>query len=170
MINPYKIPTNRMPFVVFSDLSSGLLQFLIKWRTNSSYNHVMFQLNPGEYISQGNVFSRIPLWRYVKKNAKLKFWRIKDLTREEHSKLYSMITEDLAVSWWKRRYDYIGIIGQLLGITKLNNPSTMYCSERVARYLTAIGIKMPLHPSPEDLNGIFKNDPRFEVYGRWASD
>jgi hypothetical protein len=170
VINPYKIPHDRMPLIVFSDLSSGLIQFLIKWRTNSSYNHVMLQLTPGEYVSQGNVFSRIPIWRYIKKNARLKFWEIKDLTKYERRKFYELVDADIKLPWWRRRYDYLGVFGQLLGIVKINNPRTMYCSERVAKYLTLIGIEMPKHPSPADLNQLFKANPRFSVYGRLDMD
>lgn len=168
MINPYKITEQKLPLIVFSDLSSGFIQWAIKWRTNSSYNHVMFQLYPGEFASQGNVFSSIPLWRYVKKNSRLKFWKIKDLKNWERNKLYTMINKDLRLPWWKRLYDYVGILGQALGIKKINNPWKMYCSERVAKYLREILDDIPLHPSPEDLNELFKKHPRLEVYGRWG--
>lgn len=157
-----------MPLIVFSDHTSGFVQWLIKFRTNASYNHCMFQLYPGEYVSQGNVFSSILLDRYVKKNSRLKFWKIKDLKNWERNKLYNMVNKDLRLPWWKRLYDFTGILGQTLGIKKLNNPFSMYCSERVAKYLRAILYDIPKHPSPADLNGLFKTHPRLEVYGRWG--
>ncbi|HHE04785.1 MAG TPA: hypothetical protein ENL19_01825 [candidate division WOR-3 bacterium] len=172
MINPYNIPKERMPLIVFSDHTSGFIQWLIKFRTNASYNHCMFLLYPGEFVSQGNVFSSIPLSRYVKKNSRLKFWAIKDLKNYERYKIYNMINKELKGSWWSRKYDYLGILGQILGIVKINMPGNMYCSERVSKYLRELeGFEdLPEHSSPKGLNEAFKKHLRMEVYGRWTSD
>ena len=169
-INPRKIPKTRLPLIVLSDHSSGFIQWIIKWRTKANYNHIMFMLYPGEFVSQGNVWSKISINRYMTKNSRLKFWKIKNLKGYEKTKLYNMINTDLKKSWWFRKYDYLGILGQALGIKKINNPRTMFCSERVAHYLSAIIPDMPEHPSPHDLNELFKKHPRFFTYGYWDSD
>jgi len=172
MINPYKIPKDRMPLIVLSDHSSGFIQWIIKWRTKANYNHIMLMLDPGEFISQGNTFSCTPLNRYVKERSRLKFWKIKDLKGCEKNRIGQSVNKDLNGSWWSKRYDYLGIVGQALGILKINSPSRMYCSERVSKYLRKLnGFEdLPLHPSPKDLNEYFKTHPRMEVYGRWSAD
>jgi hypothetical protein len=172
MINPNKIPRERMPLIVLSTLSSGFTSMWIRWFTNASYSHIMLMLWPGEFVSQGNTFSSVPIFRYLKKNSRLKFWRIKDVTKDEKQKLYDMVANDLSGSWWSKSYDHLGIIGQFLNIRKINSPTRMYCSERVSKYLRGIkGFEdLPVHPSPKDLNELFKKNERCEVYGRWAAD
>lgn len=157
-----------MPLIVLSTHSSGFIAMWIRWRTKASYSHIMFQLYPGEYVSQGNTFSSIPISRYMTERSRLKFWKIKDLKEGEKNKLYQMINKDLKGSWWSRGYDWLGILGQLFGISKINSPGRMYCSERVAKYLREILEGIPEHPSPKTLNEIFKKHPRLEVYGRWG--
>jgi len=171
MKNPTKFTKDKMPLIVFSDHSSGWIQFLIKWRTKGNYNHVMLMLEPGEFVSQGNSFSKCPISRYMTDKSRLKFYRITDLTEADIALLYGMVEDDLNGSWWSRHYDYPGIIGQALGISKINSPGRMYCSERVAKYLRALLLQgIPKHPSPAELNEVFKNHARMQVFGRWAAD
>ena len=171
-MNPYKITDYDVPYWVFSDLSSGLAQFLIKWWTNSLFHHAMMILWPGKFTSQGNIFSNTPMDRYLKKNSRLEFWRIIDLTIEERKKLYKMVMDDLALPKRKRRYDYLGVlIGQFSKIKKINHPNKYFCSERNAKYIRAIGITdCPEHPSPEDLREFFKGSDRFERVGEWTAE
>ena len=170
MINPYKIAREDLPLIVLSTDSSGFTSWVIKWRTKSNYSHIMMQIYPGGYHSQGNTFSFASIDRYMTKTGKLKFWKIKNLANFERNRLCNMINKDMRGSWWSKRYDYFGIIGQALGIGKINSPSRNYCSERVAKYLRSILEGIPLHPSPEELNEVFKTHSRLEVFGRWAAD
>ncbi len=169
-VNPYRFKDDDLPLIVLSTHSSGFIQWLIKFKTKSNWNHIMLQLNKGRFVSQGNTFSSIPLDRYMTKYSRLKFWRIKELPFSQKNKLADLVNKDLKSPWWKRRYDYLGIIGQAIGIKQVNNPNTMYCSERVAKYLRKILDGIPAHPSPEDLNKIFKKHKRFEVAGYWWAD
>jgi hypothetical protein len=181
-INPYKITQEKLPLIVLSTLSSGFIAMWIRWFTKASYSHAMSMINPGEFASQGNTFSQAPLWRYVKKNGRLKFWKIKDLKNWERNKIMSRVNKRLRLPYWKRMYDYLGIFGQATKLRFINNPWKPYCSEQV-KYDCLDGIidlavldkngkivKLPKHPSPKDLNEFFKIHPRMEVYGRWAGD
>ncbi len=167
-INPYKIAQDQLPLIVFSDLSSGLVQWMIKWRTNSSWNHVMMMLWPGEFQSQGNIFSSVGIDRYMKKNSRLMFWKIKNLTGDETYIIRKRVMDRMNLPWWKRLYDYLGILGQATGLKWINNPWKPYCSEQVRDVLGGI-IKIDLHPSPEDLIATFKQHPRLEEVGRWET-
>jgi len=169
-VNPYRLFEQDLPLIVLSTHSSGFTQWLIRWRIKSNWHHIMMMITPGMFASQGNVFSSASIDRYTTKFGRLKFWRIKDLTEDQKKLLSKMIKKDLTESWWKRKYDYIGILGQALGIKKINNPWSMYCSERVAKYLKKFLDGIPDHPNPGDLNEIFKNHPQMEVVGYWWAD
>jgi len=169
-IDPLKIPKEDLPLIVLSDHSSGFIQWAIKARTKGNYNHVMTCIKTGTFDSQGNTFSRIPMSRYMTPHSRLKFWKIKDLTEKEKASIRLRIMRRLNLPSWKRRYDYIGLIGQVVGLRWINNPWTPYCSEQVRDDVLEGLISTPKHPTPTDLNRIFKDHPWCEIYGRWASD
>lgn len=168
-IDPTKFKYDDLPLIVLSTHSSGLIQWLIKWRTKSNYNHAMVMIHPGEFASQGNTFSSVNIERYMTKYSRLKFFRIKDIGFSARQEFIDEVKKDLKASWWKRSYDYLGILGQAIGIKKINNPWTQYCSERVRKLLNFIMnlIGLIKNPSPEDLNIYMKQDDRFEVVGYW---
>jgi len=172
MINPNNIKQDDLPLIVLSDHSSGFIQWIIKWRTKANYNHVMTMIWPGEFASQGNVFSSVPLSRYMTKQSRLKFWRIKDLTKEEELLIRKRIFDRLNLPRRKRRYDYLGILGQATGLKFIRSPSGRpYCSRQVKwDDLDGIIDMVEKYPSPKDLNEYFKQHPRLEVYGRWSAD
>ena len=172
-IDPQTIPPQDLPLIVLSDFSSGVIQSLIKIRTSGSFSHVMVMHRNGFFASQGNMFSEAKLERYMKEGNRLKFFRIKNLTKEERRALSRKMEADLAAPWWKRFYDYPGVIGQALGWRWLNSPFRAYCSERVAAWLKVLPRlkNLPVHPSPQDLNEIMKADKtNFEFYGIWDED
>jgi hypothetical protein len=167
-INPYRLKKEDLPLIVLSDLSSGFVEWAIKWRTNASYNHIMMMIWPGEFQSQGNVYSSVGIDRYMKKNSRLKFWRIKDLTENEGTAIKGRVINRLNLPWHKRLYDYVGILWQLTGLRWINNPLKAYCSEQVANDLKGI-IELGKHPSPKDIDEAFKKHPRMKEYGRWEA-
>jgi hypothetical protein len=172
-INPVDIPDQDLPLIVLSDFSSGIIQSLIKIRTNSEFSHIMVMNREGFFASQGNMFSEAPLTRYMKTGNRLKFFKIKNLTEEERFILSKKMEDDLTAPWWKRLYDYPGILGQAFNIRWFNSPFRAYCSERVAAWLRVLPRfnKIPVHPSPQDLNELMKADEiNFELYGVWDYD
>jgi len=170
-VDPNKIGNNDLPLIVFSDHTSGIIQFLIKWKTKSAWNHVMVMHRPGFFASQGNMFSEVPLSRYMKRQNRLKFLEIKNLTIVNRLLLLKRIERDLKAPWYKRFYDYLGIVGQAIGVKKVNSPGNMYCSERVANWLKALFTYIPKHPSPQNLNNVFSDHEQdFRVYGKWDGD
>ena len=173
-VNPEIIPEADLPLIVLSDFSSGVIQSLIKIRTSGSFSHVMVMHRTGFFASQGNMFSEAKLERYMKEGNRLKFFRIKNLTKEERRALSRKMEADLAAPWWKRFYDYPGVIGQALGFRWINSPWRAYCSERVAGWLRTLQRfknSVTIHPSPQDLNETMKRDEgNFEFYGIWDED
>lgn len=184
-MDPHKIPPADLPLIVFSDCTSGLIEFIIKFRTKGAYNHVMWMHKPGLLASQGNTYSEAPFARYMKKNSRLKFVEVIGLTEQDRSAIQKSIALKLARPWWKKRYDWLGIIGQAIGITWINTPWLDYCSEDAPQHLKTWAEKwldpsdprsiamlaIPRHASPQQLSDYFQNKPEFfRLYGKWEDD
>ena len=179
------IPKADCPLIVFSDNTSGFVEWMIKWRTKASWNHVMWLPWPGEFASQGNTYSLSPFTRYIKKNNRLKFFSIPSLTPVQKALLIESITKKLAKPWWKKRYDWLGIFGQAIGMPWINTTGLEYCSEDVGTHLKYVAEKgmnsenllkhviheIPKHISPQELEDYFKKYPEhFKVYLKWDGD
>lgn len=171
------------PYFVWSDHSSGIVEWGIKFRTKADYNHVMLMPFKGQFVSQGNTYSAVPISRYMKKGNRLEFWKLRNITSVEQQLLLNLIHRDLKAPWWQKMYDWIGILGQAVGVPIINGP-TKYCSERSVSYLIALKrvvmeqktarlLDVPLsdikvHPSPGELLDFFKKHPvDFEYVGYW---
>jgi len=183
VLDPNKIPQEDLPLIVFSDHSSGLIQSIIKIRTKGYYNHVMWMHREGLFASQGNTYSEVAVKRYMKKGNRLKFITIGGLTDTEKLLILASIKKKLALPWYRKIYDWFGILGQIIGFKKVSTPGLDYCSEDVPRHLRAVSgfvaqkdirqfiAGLPHHGSPEDLNKYIKEHPECAtVYGRWDSD
>lgn len=171
IINPVNITAEDCPLIVFSDHSSGFIQWIIKWRTKASYSHAMVMIEPGKFASQGNVFSNAPLSRYIKRGNRLKFWKVKELTVVEKKLFEARVNKKLNLPWWKRNYDYLGIFGQATGLRFFNVPWKQFCSEVVRDFLKEpILSDLPRYPSPKDLDQWFEGEKRLEVFGYWFDD
>ena len=178
------ITEKDLPLIVFSDTTSGFFEFLIKWRTRGSYNHAMWSAHKGLFASQGNTYSEVPYSRYTTHGKRLKFFQILDLSIIDRNRIISSIEMKLEKPWYKKMYDWLGIVGQVVGVDWLNDPALEYCSEDVAHhifymanllpdnfYKKKILLSIPRHASPEELNEYFKKYPEvFRVYGEWDSD
>jgi len=181
-MNPQKIPKKHLPLIVFSDQTSGLFASLIKVWTKGAYNHVMWANRQGFFASQGNTYSEVEVDRYMKDNMRLKFWKIKKLTPVQKRFIIESINEKLKLPWYKKMYDWLGIIGQTIKIKFISTPGLDYCSEDVPQHLIEIMpyvdedfaeclANLPKHAAPSELNKYFKkNKNHFEVYGTWDGD
>lgn len=176
------IPANDFPLIVFADHTYGWVEAFIKIRTKGEYNHVMVAIAPDTFATQGGTYSKQPFKAYMKDGNRLKFVRIIGLTKEGANKILASVEEKLAMPWYRKTYDWLGILGQAIGIKKINSPLAEYCSEDVAQHVKACADTfpnkyktilelMPAHGSPQDLNEYVKKYPSlFETYLRWDSD
>lgn len=171
-VDPRDFLYEDCPIIVLVDDLRGGIGWIIKEHTAGNYCHAMTLLAPDVLASQNWLFERKKLEQYMKPSLMLKFWRIKDLTRAEKLVIENNILNRLALPWYKRRYDYLGIFGQALNIKWIQSPFGLYCSEEVAAdYLNAIprALSLGFHqPSPADLDRIFKTNPDvLECLGYW---
>ena len=167
-VNPLKLNLFDMPYVVFEADNEGWISFLIR-KVAGQYNHAMW-LTPKGFASQGLRFSYVPTAKYMRRGIKMKFFKIVDMTDEEQAAIYTLIEKRVNAPWWRSRYDFLGIFGQLIGIRKLNNPFTSYCSEQMADDLTLTMVNIKGKPTPEELEEFIKVHPRFEYVGHWIGD
>jgi hypothetical protein len=183
-LDPRLIPQVSLPIITFSDHTSGLIEFFIKFRTKGSYNHVMWLTHPGIFVSQGNTYSEALASRYMKPGNRLKFVYIVGLTDVQRNIILESINRKLALPWWKKIYDWIGIFGQAIGAPWFNTPGLNYCSEDVPLHIRSLLqylqtddprysaiLNLPRHPSPQILNEYMKQHPEtFKVLGKWEGD
>lgn len=181
-MNIKEIPDNDCPLIVLSDKTSGWYESLIKVWTKANYNHAMWMKRPGYFSSQGNTYSEAPVERYMGKNYRLKFWKVKGLTVVQKKYIIASINRKLALPWYKKMYDWLGIVGQTIKLKFISTPGLDYCSEDVPRHLydiipfvsdefAVVLRNIPRHASPKDLNEYFKkHTEHFEVYGKWEHD
>ena len=184
-MEPEEIKEEDLPLIVFSDKTSGLLEFIIKFRTKGDYNHVMWSHRVGFFASQGNTYSEAPLGRYMKTGNRLKYFQVLNLTAVQRKLIIESINKKLKRPFWQKKYDWLGIAGQALGLTWINTPWLDYCSEDVPQHLKYMAEKslnedtplykiimgIPKHTSPEALNEYLKKYPEhFKIYGKWEED
>ena len=183
--DPNDIPTSEAPLIVFSDHTSGLIEWAIKMRTKGEYNHIMLFLEQGYFVSQGNTYSVTPMERYMKKGNRLLFVKIKGLTVQQKQRFKESVDRKLSLPWHKKLYDWVGILGQAIGFKNLNINGLNYCSEDVRLHLfqlipylteeqseTVKAIsEFQAHGSPQDHREVVKKYPNvFELVYLWQSD
>lgn len=182
--NPYlETRVDDLPIIVLTTTATDLIGYLIKWKTDGSYSHAMFLTSTsGDVVSQQfDGYKKMKIDSWMKPNGRVKFWKFKG-TEEMKKACVESIYQKLCHPK-KKRYDWIGIFGQLLGFKKLNHPQLNYCSEDVAYHLRVsarvcnsddvINILdgIDLQSSPADLNEYFKRHPElFQVVGVWDGD
>lgn len=162
-----------VPLIVLADDKRGLIGWGIKAHSKGNYNHIMEMVDIDHFATQDTVGYRlVNKKKYFKPCYGLKFWKINNLTDKQRKLWLKTVQDELSEPWWTRSYDFLGILGQMLKIRLINNPWTKYCSERIAsRIRLVLGIKVPKHPSPSELNKFFNENPEiFTVYGYYFAD
>lgn len=169
LINPLQIPKEAFPMLVLSDEVRGIISFSIKVHQEGYYGHTMWLIEPNVLASQGKLYRRVPLKKYLSGRHRLKFWQ-PDLVGTEKLELIETIVKALDQPWWKRMYDYVGIFGQLFRLKSIQLPFQNYCSERDSAYIRKYIPKIPLRPSPPELNRACDEIERMKYYGHWIPD
>jgi len=175
-LDPRTLTEVDLPIMVLADDLRSFVGWGIKNHTSGNYNHVMISHKPWLMISQGfGGLNEIKMEAYLTPNQMLKFWRIKDLTQGEKNTIYRNCVKRLSLPWYRKQYDYLGILGQFLHLRFIQNPWTTYCSEQVRLdYISEIpraAKLVPKEPSPSDLDRIFKAHPEvFECLGYYFAD
>lgn len=95
----------------------------------------------------------------------LEFWHCADMTAVERIYILEKIDRGLKLPWWRRLYDYPGVLGQVLGLRNLQIPFLNYCSERGEQIARILIEDIGYRNSPESLRKKFQESPRMAVLG-----
>jgi len=165
IIDPFQITAEQCPVFVQTADTKGFFGWGIRKRTKSNWNHSCLMRLPGKIVTQGNTYKEIPIDRYMNRGQIIKFWVCKDITNEERNAIMLKVNHDLKKPWHKKMYDWPGIVGQFFGLRWFNIPGLNYCSERVAAKVAVILPQIQKHPTPEDIDTIFKRSERMKIIG-----
>lgn len=169
IIKPLEITKKELPILVLSDDVRDPVSFVIKVHDKGNYGHTMWWIEPEVLASQGGLYKRVPLEKYLSGRHRLKFWQ-PNLTGSEKIELIRTINAKLDQPWWFRTYDYVGIFGQLVRLKSIQIPFQNYCSERDARYIRKYIPEIPLRPSPSELNRACEKIKKMKYYGHFVND
>lgn len=173
IIDPYKIKISDLPLFVLSDNMRGFFSFGIKTHTDGNYSHIMTMTSPNYFDTQVWIYKQVPISAYMKRGYRLKFWKYNGFSLVERMSIIEAIRKDLKAPLWERTYDILGIVGQFVHLRWINIPWKNFCSERVAKYLRMcekLREQILVHPSPADLNRLFKDIIEFECLGYWIME
>lgn len=158
-----EIPKEDLPLIVLSDNMYSLFSLGIKSHTKGSYSHVMIMVEPGYFVTQNWTLKKVPCAKYLNGRYRLKFVG-GDWSKLRKLWVFGGVVYDVENK--SSRYDWLGILGQLLNIRRLNFKNRNYCSEYVGRYLKMLDPEFSMvHPSPSDINRWTKESGRNWVYG-----
>lgn len=170
LIRPLEL-INNFPIIVLVSHNNRFISWAIRWFTKGSYNHVCWLIARGVVASQDRYYAKRLLVLYMQPGYKLKFYGLKGLSDTQREALMNHIEDKLNKPKIKRRYDYLGIIGQFLKLRFINNPYINFCSESVNEDLKTVYANLPYKPSPAKLNEYFKANPDdFEYLGHFIQE
>lgn len=170
-------PLNITDFcIVFVDDKQGFFGWLIKSHEKGNWNHVCILYKPGYVASQDPLgYRSVPITAYLKPRYSLKFMCFRNIYCAKELEVFKSIVQKLNKPWWKRRYDYLGILGQAIGCRWIQTPWADYCSEDVRKRIIMIEPTLdkviPKRPTPSELNDICNQYPdKFHYIGHWFMD
>jgi len=168
LVQPTEFANWTMPVMVLSDDLRGFLPWVIKAHTSGNWNHIMFMARQDFVVTQNNVLKEIPIQKYMTSTQLLKFWRVKGVTPEQLAELIAEVDRRMKLPWWKRSYDYLGIVGQAVHLPWIQAPFAWFCSEVVVDFFKKY-LSFPwLRPDPSDMDAWFKAHPEtYELMGYW---
>jgi len=159
------IGPEALPLLVMADNLFSLFGAGIRIHTQGYYNHAMWMHRCGTFASQDLFYHEVPVWKYLKTH-RLKFWRNPAWTATQKSMVREEIVAKLHLPWYRRFYDFKGILGQWLRKPSFNWDWWDYCSEDAAEKLALVETTFDLkHPSPADIDRWCKGQPQMEVFG-----
>lgn len=174
LIDPTKFKQEDMPVFSFSDDMRSFAGWGIKAHSKGNYSHSMMMIRPGYFATQGATYKEVPVETYMKPYIRLKFWQYSNLPEGKKKEIIEAVQKDLSKPWWLRRYDAVGILGQLIPgrlTRKINIPYLRYCSERVRDSVIKIFPDFPyLHPTPSEINGFFITKKEMVILGYYLED
>jgi hypothetical protein len=164
------IPKSDLPLMVFSDNMRSFLSWGIKVHEHGYYNHFMWMMAPGKFVSQDWILHEVPSEKYLEGKHRLKFVRGSDWNFVQKTRIRIALRLALNKSWWKKLYDPVQILGIAVGCKWFQIPGNSRICSDYGYVLKEFDHDYDLvHPSPTEINQWTKNH-NYEVYLRFFPD
>lgn len=154
------------PALVLTDHLASWVSWRIKAHSKGYYSHAMLFLPDGRLISQGWML-RVADWdSYLDGKHRVKLWTCEAWKGETAvRRITRQVDRYLESGPRRRRYDWLGIVGQALGLRWINFRGRTYCSEFVSAVLRKSSVEAPAdrYPSPADLDLWCRSNPKMQV-------
>jgi len=187
IIDPNTIPQSMEPTIWFCNENDFIAE-AIDWRTDIKgihpWNHAMLSINQGHFVCQSmgifNAYKQGPMSTYMVKGTQLGCVKLVNNNPQFASAFAKSVQARLTAPWWVTQYDYLGILGQAIGVPEIHTPGLEYCSVDVIRHLVnacpylpksdqLVINAIPRETNPEKLWQIILNNPQtFNFYGQWS--
>lgn len=165
------IPEKEFPFLALTDNIYSFFSYGIKRHEKGYYNHLLWYVEPGVFISQDWILHKVPAKDYLSGNHRIKL--ITNLSWNDYQRglIKSYLYSELDRAWYNRIYDPVQIVGLALGLRWLQIPGrSRICSDHAA-ILRSVDVDYNLvHPSPTEVNIYTKNSSLYSVYMRFIPD
>jgi hypothetical protein len=187
--DPRLISQELMPFVVFWDQPGNFFSDNIDWKTSIQgtphQSHAMVCINKGKFVTQRtaifNAYVEIPMEQYMVQGGVLTFVSFTNNNPEFVAAFSKSVQKRLTSPWYVTQYDFLGIVGQAIGISSIHTPGLRYCSVDALRHCVNACPKLPkpdqivINSLPAEINpellywDTIQYEPPFNQYGRWDS-
>ena len=164
------IEQKDLPLLVLSDNLRSWVSARIKKHTHGSYNHLMWMVEPGKFISQNWMLQEQLIEKYFD-GYRIKLWHNPNWTSMQKIIITTMLANRVRAPWYKRLYDPLQIVGIRLGVRWLQIPGIRICSDH-SDILKKIepDWNFKTGPSPEEINRYLETRPEYKVFGRYMED
>jgi hypothetical protein len=186
--DPRLLLQSQEPFLIFCNENNFIAQ-AIDWRTNLTgvhpWNHAMLSITAGDVVCQSmgifDAYKEQPMARYMVKGTQLAFVQMVNSSPDFVNAFTKSVQKRLTSPWWVTQYDYLGIVGQAVGLPWIHTPGLEYCSVDVLRHLVNSCPYLPkadqlvINAIPREINPealwqiILANPQTFFVYGYYDS-
>ena len=165
-IDPLKIEDKDLPMLIFTR-ANNLFSKAIELREDGLINapndvtHMMVMVEPFYFISQQFTgYYRIPVGQYMVKGITLNLVNFVNMNPSAKAAMTLAVTSRMALPWYKKTYDFLGIFGQLIGCPWIHNPWQEYCSEDGVRIMRAGVPFLPIHDKELIMNISRQSNPQ----------
>ena len=171
-----RIPWDHYPIFMYSD-GGSLFGWLIRKADGSAGSHLWTLVGNDAIANQSITFRLVPVSKMAHYTTKL--IHNPEFTPEQRKIMMESIFSRLELPWYRRLYDVVGLVGELLervGL-HLNLGKFDFCSEAVSRAIALVDheykawLEINPSPTPKEFNLYTKgHNPPWKVYGRYAPD
>jgi hypothetical protein len=150
------ITQDQLPLAVLSRNYYSNFAAEISRFDRSVWNHFMWMIHPGKFVSQDWVLHEVPAENYMKGEHQLKFWSSVNWREEDRRSLVRNLEDELSEPWWKNRYDVLQLLGIKFHIRGLQIPWMRICSDWGDRLKIVDRDFIGCHLTPGEINRWFE--------------